>query len=162
MEMPGLTCLALLSGRATDPESAHSGFVLNVFDAIADFCLDLLLLTGETISRVASDVANRFLGFALQFLGASLDATRGGGQWQGCGADGEDSRGVGRSTQRRRGDQHQHAEGNAKASGGRLAQKTKMPIHGVGGEGETGLSDKKLWRPNHHSQFSIGTGCVFR
>jgi len=50
-----------MPGRAADLDSAHSGLLLDVFDRVLDFGLDLLLLAGEAISLVASDVADRFL-----------------------------------------------------------------------------------------------------
>jgi hypothetical protein len=71
-----------MPGRAADLDSAHSGLLLDVFDLIPDFGLDLLLLAGETISLVARDVAYRFLGLALELLGVSLDAASGSGKWQ--------------------------------------------------------------------------------
>ena len=81
-----------MPGRAADPHSAHSRLFLDVFDLILDFGLDLLLLAGEAISLVASDVADRFLGLAHELLGISFDtASGGGGQGQGWGAEGERS-----------------------------------------------------------------------
>lgn len=71
-----------MPGATADLGSAHSGLVLDVFNGISDFGLGLLRLAGEAISLVASDVANRFLGLALELLGVSLDAASGSGKWQ--------------------------------------------------------------------------------
>lgn len=64
---------------AAYPDSAHSGLLLDVFDLIPDFGLDLFPLAGEAIALVASDIANRFLGLALELLSARLDTASGGG-----------------------------------------------------------------------------------
>ena len=72
-----------LYGAGADPGSALSGLVLDVFDGIPDVGLGLLRLASKAISLVASDVTNRFLSFALEFLGISLDAACGGGEGQG-------------------------------------------------------------------------------
>ena len=68
-----------MPGTAADPDSAHSGLLLDVLDLIPDFGLDLFPLAGEAISLVACDVTDRFLGLALELLGARLDTARGGG-----------------------------------------------------------------------------------
>ena len=68
-----------MPGRIAVPDSAHSGLLLDIFDGIPDFGLDLFLLTGEAISLVASDVADRLLGLALKLLGVGLDTASGGG-----------------------------------------------------------------------------------
>lgn len=82
----------VMPGRAADLDSAHSGLLLDVFDRVLDFGLDLLLLAGEAISLVASDVADRFLGLTLELLGFCFDsACGGGGQGHGWGAKGEGS-----------------------------------------------------------------------
>lgn len=71
-----------MPGVAADFSSSHSGLVLDVFNGISDFGLGLLRLAGEAISLVASYLANRFLGLALELLGVSLDAASGSGKWQ--------------------------------------------------------------------------------
>ncbi len=81
----------MVPGRAADPGSAHPDLVLDVFNSIPGFSFNLLRLAGEAISLVASDLANRFLGLALEVLGASFDASGGGGKGQGGGAEGEGS-----------------------------------------------------------------------
>lgn len=54
----GLGTAGLLLGRSADHDSAHPGFIFDVFDGITDLGLDLLLLAGEAISLIASDIAN--------------------------------------------------------------------------------------------------------
>jgi len=89
---PGRASSGVKPSWAADPDSAHYSLLLNIFDLIPDFGLDLFPLAGEEIALVASDIANRFLGLALELLGARLDtASGGGGQGQGWGADGQGS-----------------------------------------------------------------------
>jgi len=78
-----------MPGRVADFDSAHPCLVLDVFDGIPDLGLGLLLLTGQAISLVARDVANRFLGLALEILGVGLEAAGGGGEGHEWGAEGE-------------------------------------------------------------------------
>ena len=63
-----------------ESDSAHSSLVLDIFDGISDFGLDLLLPTGKAISLVTSDIADRFLGLALELLGSCFVAASGGDQ----------------------------------------------------------------------------------